>query len=163
MKDFELKVGDLVKLRNDLEDRKSYGYSTYVHNMKFKGFKKVEKICEIYGEKVALININNHEYQYRKEMLAEVKRPTKYKTIYKREEPILDDKEKEYLANVIRPFRNRIKYIVKSNCFIKDFISIFLYNDFKDIESVDFPYFKKDTMYKNMEEDKEYTLEELGL
>ena len=35
------------------------------------------------------------------------------KTIYKREEPILDDKEKEYLGNVIRPFRDRVEYIVK--------------------------------------------------
>ena len=40
-----------------------------------------------------------------KEDIVEVKRPTQYKTIYKREEPILDDKEKEYLSAVIKPYK----------------------------------------------------------
>lgn len=160
MEDFELKVGDLVKLRNDLEDGRYYG--VYYHNsMKFNGFKIIDKIFTS-GEIKIRKDDGNYCY-YTREMLAEVKRLTKYETIYKREEPILDEKEKEYLANVIKPFRDKVKYIVKSNCFIKDFISIFLYNDFKDIESIEFPYFQKDTMYKNMKLDKEYTLEELGL
>ena len=29
------------------------------------------------------------------------------------EEPILDDIEREYLSNVIKPFRNRVVYIAK--------------------------------------------------
>lgn len=154
MKDFKIEAGDLVKLRDDLIVGKSYGCSTYVHNMKFKGFKKVEKICEIYGEKVASIN-NNY---YSKEMIAEVKRPIKYETIYKREELILDEKEKEYLGNVIRPFRNSVKCIVKRFNFAEEYIVIKL-ND----GEIFLPDFKKDTMYKNMKLNREYTLEELEL
>ena len=159
MKDFKIEAGDLVKLRDDLIDGKSYGCSTYVHNMKFKGFKKIEKICEIYGEKVASIN-NNY---YSKEMIAEVKRPIKYETIYKREELILDEKEKEYLSSVIKPFIDRVICVVKTNLFRSECISIKVYNDFADINFIEFPYFKKGTMYKKMKVDKSYTLEELGL
>ena len=76
------------------------------------------------------------------------------------EEEILDEKEKEYLRAVIKPFRNRVKYIKKNTYYEyeKEFIVICV-ND----ESVFLPYFKKNTMYKGMEEYKEYTLEELGL
>lgn len=160
MKDFEIKVGDLVKLRDDLEDRKSYGYTTYVKNMKFKGFKKIERIFyKSIGEKVTLININNHDYEYTKEMIAEVKRLTKYETIYKREEPILDDKEKEYLSSVIRPFRDKVEYIAKRRVSESQYIFIRLKNG----EYIALPNFKEDTMYKNMELQKNYILKELGL
>ena len=73
---------------------------------------------------------------------------------------ILDDKEKEYLSSVIKPYRNKIRYIIKIRCFNdeKEFICIDLCND-----SCTLPSFKKDTMYKNMEVNKEYTLKELGL
>lgn len=160
MKDFKFEIGDLVRLRDDLEDRKSYGYSTYVKNMKFKGFKKIERIIyKSIGEKVALININNHDYQYTEEMIAEVKRPTKYETIYKREEPILDDKEKEYLGNLIRPFRDKVMNIAKITVSEEnEYISISLNNDI-----ILLPNFKRNTLYKNMEANKEYTLEKLGL
>lgn len=152
MEYFELKVGDLVKLRDDLEDGKKYGFEYYFKNMNFKEFEPIKEMLDD-----EIITINN--YNYTKEMIAEVKRPIKYETIYKREEPILDDKEKEYLSNLIRPFRDRIKYIVKMPiCEEKELIFINLKNDTSYL-----PNFKKDTMYKNMEEDKEYTLEELGL
>ena len=160
MEDFNFEIGDLVRLRDDLEDRKSYGYTTYVHNMKFNGFKKIERIIyKSTGEKVALININNQDYEYAKEMIAEVKRLIKYKTIYKREELILDEKEKEYLSNLIRPFRDEVQNIAKITVSIeKEYISICLNND-----TVLLPNFKRNTMYKNMEANKEYTLEKLGL
>jgi len=81
------------------------------------------------------------------------------KTIYKREEPILDDKEKEYLSSVIRPFRDKVEYIVKKNVFAKIYYIYIRLND----DSADLPNFKENTMYKNMKLDEEYTLEELGL
>lgn len=152
MEDFELKVGDLVKLRDDLEDGKKYGFEYYVKNMNFKEFELVKDILDD-----EIITINN--YQYAKEMIAEVKRPTKYETIYKREELILDDKEKEYLGNLIRPFRDCIKCIIKYETCKGEYICIRLKYD----EPILLPDFKEDTMYKNMEEGKEYTLEELGL
>nr|DAY26578.1 MAG TPA: hypothetical protein [Caudoviricetes sp.] len=158
MEDFELKVGDLVKLRDDLIDGKEYNDFYFRNHMKFKGFKSIVKI---YRRNVVYLSLDN-EYitTYSKEMLSEVKRPIKYETIYKREEPILDDKEKEYLSNVIRPFKDEVIYIVKKiyNHREKEYIAINLKND-----TIFLPNFKENTMYKNMKINKEYTLEELGL
>ncbi len=75
------------------------------------------------------------------------------------EKEILDDTEKEYLGAVIRPFRNKIVSISKEDCCNEDcFINVELEND-----ALIFPYFKKETMYKGMELEKQYTLKELGL
>ena len=153
MEDFKFEIGDLVKLRDDLEDRKKYGPEYYVKNMNFKEFELIKDIFDD-GEIAA---INN--YYYTKEMIAEVKRPTKYTTIYKRKEPILDDKEKEYLSNIIRPFRNSVKCIVKYTNYVDECITIFFENN----NPIYLPYFKANTMYKKMKVDKSYTLEELGL
>lgn len=76
---------------------------------------------------------------------------------------ILDEKEKEYLSAVIKPFRKRIKYIERmDNSFVNgnqyQFLCISLTKDYCCL-----PLFKKDTMYKGMEVNKRYTLEELGL
>lgn len=82
-------------------------------------------------------------------------------------EPILDEKEKEYLSAVIKPFRSRVVYIRKveageCNQYISIKVKRYDYEE-KSHEYIDMPYFKKDTMYKNMELGKEYNLEELGL
>ena len=77
------------------------------------------------------------------------------------EEPILDEAERKYLSNVIRPFRDRVKNIIKHNSYYKNEEYIVIYSG-HDI-SISFPNFKKGTMYKGMELNKEYKLEELGL
>ena len=79
-------------------------------------------------------------------------------TIYEVKE-VLDEKEKKYLSAVIRPFKGKVDYIKKFDITGKEFICIYLKNN----ENIDFPYFKKGTMYKGMKLDKEYTLKELGL
>lgn len=83
---------------------------------------------------------------------------------------ILDRKEKEYLQNVIKPFRDRVKSIAKQNYTNGyDYISIsvsYPINDCFDCfgtDSLFLPVFKSGTMYKNMEIEKKYTLKELGL
>lgn len=96
-------------------------------------------------------------------MITKIERPH-YETIYEAPKQILDKEEKEYLENVIRPFRDRVKYIKKIITKCRgweqmQFISITI----KDEVGICLPYFKKDTMYKGMEVDKEYTLKELGL
>ena len=82
---------------------------------------------------------------------------------------ILDEKEKEYLSNVIKPFRDRIISVMKlesittPNAF---YICIFVRPNVHMVlgdDTLRFPLFAKDTMYKNMQYDVEYTLEELGL
>lgn len=84
----------------------------------------------------------------------------KYETIYEYKEEILDEAEKRYLRGVIRPFRNRITYIMKMDDYseTKEYIYIDLGN-----EAIDLPDFNSESMYKGMKLNKEYTLEELGL
>ena len=76
-------------------------------------------------------------------------------------EPVLDDVEKEYLSAVIKPFRKMIAYIVKAQDFDdgKKCIRIILQNG----DGMHFPYLDDDAMYKGMEVNKEYSLEELDL
>lgn len=76
-------------------------------------------------------------------------------------EPILDYVEKEYLSATIKPFRKMIAYIVKAQDFDdgKQCIRIILQNG----DGMHFPYLDDDEMYKGMEVNKEYSLEELGL
>lgn len=83
---------------------------------------------------------------------------------------ILDKVEKEYLRNVIKPFKNNIQYIIKQTGpdysdteYITTFINSITDTDWLDQEYIVVPFFKKGTMYKNMEIGKKYTLEELGL
>ncbi len=81
---------------------------------------------------------------------------------------ILDEKEKQYLRNVIKPFRNRVKYISKQKTYEYEYISICNRTpaDIAYCGKVSYillPYFERGTMYNNMEVGKEYTLEELGL
>lgn len=76
-------------------------------------------------------------------------------------DPILDDVEIEYLSAVIKPFRSRVQYIVKWKI-CNDFKQ-FLHIELSDGDSLSFPNFKENTMYKGMKVGKYYTPEELGL
>ena len=91
------------------------------------------------------------------------KRP---QTIYKFKE-VLDAKEKEYLSNLIEPFKKRVIRIEKIKTLYgnSEFINIVLYSSIScnKEESIQLPYFKKGKMYKGMKRDKKYTLKELGL
>lgn len=78
-----------------------------------------------------------------------------------REKPILNDAEKEYLSAVIKPFREKIECIFKAK--LPNFDEYYIIVGLKDNDSLRFPCFKANTMYKGMELDKSYTLEELGL
>lgn len=91
--------------------------------------------------------------------IVKVERPVKYETVFEREE-VLDETEKKYLARVIKPFRHKIKSIMKrseygSLCYIKICL--------KNGDNAYLPCFKENSMYKGMEPNREYTLEELGL
>ena len=86
-----------------------------------------------------------------------------YKTVYEYKPEILDETEKRYLKQVIRPFRDRVEYIQKFT-FSTGRAKITIKTEkYKDTWYVGLPPFEKDAMYKNMEPDKKYTLEELGL
>ena len=80
--------------------------------------------------------------------------------LYDVNKSILSDKEKEYLSAVIKPFRDKVKYIKKHT---DESSYEYIVIAFVNYERLLFPSFKKSTMYAGMEKDKNYTLEELGL
>ena len=85
--------------------------------------------------------------------------------IIKLHKPILTDKEKEYLSNVIKPFRKHIITIRKIQNYKYEFIEIVIYSNVEGVscEVISFPYFNRGEMYKGIKINKEYTLKELGL
>ena len=82
-----------------------------------------------------------------------------------KDEILLNDKEKEYLKAVIKPFRNRVIYIEKINVisfqYIKIVVEALSENSFCDI--ICLPKFKTGTQYKFLKLDIQYKLEDLGL
>lgn len=128
------------------------------------------------GKKITNINWSDKEFvkldrvnhcfieENGNEFVFVIDKPVTYDDIWKiyREEPILDGEEKEYLSAVIKPFKNKVKYIAKVFADLLDeyYIAIKLGKN----EFINLPLFSKDlSMYKGMEEDELYTLEELGL
>lgn len=84
-----------------------------------------------------------------------------YKTVYECKPEILDNTEKRYLKDVIRPFRDRVNNIRKVKSYTNnksEYIIISIGN-----ENITLPYFEENTMYKGMRLNKEYTLKELGI
>lgn len=80
-------------------------------------------------------------------------------------EPILDDSEKSYLSAVIKPFRDRVKYIEKVCAYHlysePDYYIGIKFND--GSYDMNFPVFHEPDMYKGIKFGKTYSLEELGL
>jgi hypothetical protein len=81
-------------------------------------------------------------------------------------EPVLNETEKAYLSAVIKPFKANVTGICKINI-CRGFYCIRIYaksiSSELRIEVIDLPLFETGTMYKGMETDKHYSLEELGL
>lgn len=147
MDKIDIKIGDIVKLKE---------------------LKYEFVVIDVYSDIKKIRATNNIlETTFRYDDIVEVKRPTQYKTIYKKKEPILDDAEKRYLSAIIKPFRDKISHITKyKNLGDKEYISIYYYDGKKGrsiISEMAFPNFKKGTMYKGMKQNEAYKLEELGL
>lgn len=80
---------------------------------------------------------------------------------------LLDAEEKEYLKFIIKPFKKRAQYIIKTRDRLNDkeayFISIYIDNDGKE-DFICFPdFYAEANMYKNLMPGNKYTLEQLGL
>ena len=158
-----LKVGDKVKLNKEIKNFK-YGRSTVSYD-------EIGVIKDM-GPSRILVNFPSHHYWLGLiQELVSVSKEKHFKSLpnnytgtieiengFILEKKVLDEAEKRYLKGVIRPFKNRISHISKE-CNDGDcYISVDLDDEFFDL-----PYFKKGTMYKGMEEEKRYTLKELGL
>ena len=141
----DLKDGDIVTYRNGLKKivsgDKLYGNDLFTSLRYYP-----EDLKDVDGEE--------------KNDIVKVERPVKYETVFEREE-VLDETEKKYLAEVIRPFRKRIQFIQKKKEIteINPYIRIVC----EDNDKLVFPYITDNSMYKGMESNRKYTLEELGL
>ena len=142
----DLKDGDIITQRNGLKkmvfENKLYGSNHFVS-------------LTYYTEDLKDAN-GDEEYD-----IIKIERPGKYNTIFERKEEILDETEKKYLTDVIRPFRKRIQFIQKKKEIteINPYIRIVC----EDNDKLVFPYITDNSMYKGMETNKKYTLKELGL
>ena len=84
--------------------------------------------------------------------------------IVKAAKPILDNIEKNYLSNIIKPFKDQVIAIAKRSANYGEFIDIMIdEGDIGDCGNIYLPYFKPNSMYKGMKVNREYTLEQLKL
>ena len=85
---------------------------------------------------------------------------------YEVENPTLTEKERAYLSSVIKPFRNNVISITKldsEDINEYEYVCIEIKEVCVDRYYINLPYFKKGTMYKGMETDKAYSMEDMGL
>ena len=86
---------------------------------------------------------------------------------YRIDKEILNCSEREYLSNVIKPFRYEVVSIKKLADNFGNYYRIAIKKlsmaSYISDETIYLPYFKGGTMYNTMKIDKEYTLKELGL
>lgn len=81
-------------------------------------------------------------------------------------ESILDKTEKAYLNNVIKPFKNKVCYIVKYTISFYDryFIQICVKSNRNNVyQYINLPAFIRGSMYNNMKVCYKYSLKDLGL
>lgn len=150
----KFKIGDKVKIRKNVtleEIAKNHFNGCQLDTMNF----LFDASCNNFEDNFRVVDITYHDNL----ILGNVNYAVN-PIVLEKVENILDDKEKEYLKAVIKPFRNKIGYIVKREN-LDECIRIAFTNDYD--ECISLPYFKRGTMYKNMKVNKEYTLKELGL
>lgn len=154
-----LKNLELVKDEYAYEDLKKSPIGTKV-TFENEGIlvKTTEKRLESRLNVMNIENLKNLKDDYYGKII-KIEEPI-YQTVYEHKEEILDEAEKRYLKAVIRPFRARMKYIMKEdiNYATKEYIRIDLGR-----EMINLPKFDSGSMYKGMKLNKKYTLEELGL
>lgn len=168
----KLKVGDKVKLKN----RRGIGWNVDSMMDKYIG-----KIVTVSGENPIGNSFSIKEddgrcvvgsWKFSLEDIEYVVKQKHFKSLpnnytgtievengFIQEREILDEVEKRYLKGFFRPFKNRVINICKRAAYDSSyyiFISL-------DNCNITLPLFKKGTMYNGMEEDKKYTLKELGL
>nr|DAJ23398.1 MAG TPA: hypothetical protein [Caudoviricetes sp.] len=113
----------------------------------FENASYVKNILELYNFKSRILG-----------KIIKIEEP-EYQAVYESKPEILDEVEKRYLSNVIRPFRDKVTNIKKSTNGKREYITVNMVNDL----GISFPGFEIGKMYKGMERGELYTLEELRL
>lgn len=84
--------------------------------------------------------------------------------VVKLPKPILDEAEKRYLSNIIKPFIKTIKYIIKNKKIVMVMNILVLHTMIVQVRgALNFPDFKPGAMYRGMKIARPYTLKQLGL
>lgn len=78
-------------------------------------------------------------------------------------EPLLDEVEKKYLEEALRPFKKTVLHISKFTDDKKEWITVAFSSKLEGCERMRFPSFEHHRMYKNMAVGRQYTPHELGL
>ena len=139
LKEDDIKVGDRITFKYDNEDeaRTLIVFDTFA-------VKNYIYMANKISDSIKILKIERPKYD-----------------IVEEKKEILDEVEKRYLSNLIKPFRGDVLYIqkLKTETYKRKYIYIKLEND-----NITLPFFPKGKdMYKGMILGKEYTLKELGL
>lgn len=78
-------------------------------------------------------------------------------------EPLLDEAEKKYLEEALRPFKKTVLHVSKFTDDKKEWITVAFSSKHEGCERMRFPSFDHYQMYKNMAVGHQYTPHELGL
>lgn len=147
---------NLEKVTDTLETTYDFKNAPLGTKLTFKNGVILVKDGETLYENSSLVK----EYQnLDKNQIKKIEEPT-YRTVYEYISEILDEDEKRYLKQVIRPFKDRVKYIAKHRASVSQEIIMICVDD---NYFVNLPLFERHTMYKNMKIDEHYTLEDLNI
>lgn len=145
----KMRFSDLIKLIED-------GKQPKVIEETYKNYPN--RIYNWDEKRFAYVDLKNGVELFETDVLEETIKYSTFKII--RDKEILDKEEKEYLGNIIKPFRDKINCITKYRLSNNKF---YIHIDHKNCY-IDLPSFEASTnMYKNMECYKDYSLEDLGL
>ena len=150
----DLKDGDIVTYRNGWK-------RTFIGGKLINEEGVISKTIDEYNENLENLSFGGPSKENELNIV-KVERPVKYETIYEDKE-ILEKEKKRYLKGVIRPFRDKVKFIEKVTKSYNDNRESFINIDIDNDENIMLPYFDTYTMYKGMELGEKYTLKELGL
>lgn len=81
--------------------------------------------------------------------------------VFKLSEPLLTVEERKYLLMVTKPYKEDIEYVIKLESAMSN--REFLFIVVKGAGNISLPLYEKGTMYKGLELNKKYELEELSL
>ena len=145
MKKSELRFGDILVLRNG--DLRKLGENN-----------RIETLAG---------NLANNIYYYQDNLLYNDSTGNDildivkvYRLFQVKKDEILTEKEKNYICNLIKPFSNKVKGIVKKGYYDEEeYISIIINDDM----NISLPNFQEGKYYKGMELDERYSIEELGI
>lgn len=150
-----IEAGDIVKLKKDTTLEKlteqywcgcQIKTMDFLKKLSFNNFNEQLEVTEA-NDKLLIFQKSGIEYLVRSDIFEIV-----------RKKNILDETEKRYLKAVIRPFKDKISFISKKTYDGICYIYIGAIGD-----TILLPKFKEGTMYNGMEDNKNYTLKELGL